>query len=175
MADVYVLVAVDAGTIVESSKTFGTGSVDNPTNLGAWGESDNYIYMIAKRSYAVTGEGKSELMVQVEVGDTIHWQFNTLSKGMHYSVIPYKINISDTSVVEEPRMLDIQVGSYMPTDTSNPTGDRKMVTYEDCELRAAALKLGGHVQYTCWFMLVDRDNQVQGYYSWDPFIDTRSA
>lgn len=167
MAQIDILVVVDAQTLAETKPG---GSAGSPINLGAWSTSDAYVYMIAKNSYVISQQAKSELNVSANSGDIIRWTITSPTRGQTYNTLLYGFTTDSPDSLTPPQMLDVTLNLYMPENVNDPTGPRKKVRYEDYLWQAVILKPGVKITYHWSFMVIDNNNNVKGYYNWDPFI-----
>ena len=157
-----VLVAIDAETIVNN---FGTNNDPNkPTQI----TNPKLIFMITKQADAMSGNAGNELQIAARTMDTIRWRETSLSLDAAYTGILYKfVNASGNALISPPVPLEADVTTPLP-DPSNPTKP-KTQSIKNYFWNCTVLE-PGDVTYHFNFMVVDRDNNVQGYYWWDPFI-----
>ncbi|WP_149826025.1 AidA/PixA family protein [Streptomyces tailanensis] len=89
MADLNVLIAFDAATIVEQNPN-ASRNPDAPTYA-----DHSLIYMTTRHDHIV-GTSGAELNLRAEPGDSIRWRETTLSLGSDYKALLYKYVSSDT-------------------------------------------------------------------------------
>ena len=157
-----VLIAIDAETIIAQ---FGKNT--DPNNPVAVTNA-NLIFMIAKQADEVTGSAGNELKIAARTLDTIRWRETTLSLNADYDAILYAFDAtSGGDLISPPVPLLAQVKTPLPNprDPTHPTSQTIESYFWNCTVLNA-----GDVTYHFRFMIVDRDNSVQGFYWWDPFI-----
>jgi hypothetical protein len=182
MSNVDILVVIDADTIVKGAQGIPpqTGGMTpaTATNLGSWGGSDQWVYMITDLANVISDEGHSELSISCGVGDDLNWWMTNPSAGRRYgclldSLIPGNLSAWDESLSppefqSQPVWL-LQYSSESPGFTQVP-GSRTYVT------STAIASTTQQLQYTCVFQIVDLyTNNSLGYFSWDPFITVAAA
>lgn len=163
-----ILVVIDAETL---ATTLPGGTPEAPHDLGWGGQSDVYVFMLAKRSVATGGEASSELTVQADSGDTVRWSVTSPDAGLNYSLILHDFRAtSNAQAISTPVMIDISFNDYQPADVTQPNGARKAVPRQDYVWTAQLTTPGVTVRYNWDFSIIDRDNKVLGCYRWDPYI-----
>lgn len=163
-----ILVVIDAETLATSRPG---GTPAQPQNLGYDGQSDVYIFMIAKRSYATGAEGGSELTVHADSGDTVRWSVSSPDAGINYSLILHNFSATQhAEAIGTPVMSEISFNEYQPVDLSKPTGQLQAVPRHNFVWTVEVLSPGVTVRYNWEFSIVDRAGKVLGCYLWDPYI-----
>lgn len=156
-----ILMTVDAETIM---KNYGPGTAVSPTSI-----DESMIYLIVRSENGVFGEGSGELKVKAHTLDTLRWRETTLTLNAAYSAILYQYQAmggqKEILSTPEPVVAEVQTPLPDPDDPLHP----KTQTMNNYFWNAQAVSTG-EVTYAFSFMIVDRNNVVQGYYSWDPFI-----
>ncbi|MDT0609114.1 inclusion body family protein [Streptomyces lancefieldiae] len=164
MADLNVLIAFDAATIVEQNPN-ASRNPDVPTYV-----DQNLIYMTTRHDHIV-GTSGAELNLRAEPGDTIRWRETTLSLGSDYKALLYRYvsNDRDHTLIRTPE-IEVVDGVYpLPKEGSEGSPDFMTQKYEDHYWRTT-VKSVGQVVYHFYFQILDRHRQLKGYYQWDPFI-----
>ena len=158
-----ILIAVDTETIIS---TYGTNTdSNNPVQVA---NAANLIYMIVRSDEVVTGNGGTELKVAAQTLDVIRWRETSLTLNATYSTILYEfVAISGDDLISNPIPLIVEVEDPLPVpaDPLHPTTQEIQSYFWNCTVLKA-----GTVTYHFKFMIMDRDNKVQGYYWWDPYI-----
>lgn len=156
-----ILMAVDADTIISS---YPPGTPSKPTPI-----DETMIYLIVRQENGVFGEGTGELKVTARTLDTLRWRETSLSVNATYSAILYKYapvggkqNILSTPY---PVVAEVKTPLPVPGNLLHPATQTINSFFWSAQAIAE-----GEITYAFNFMLTDRDNIVQGYYSWDPFI-----
>ncbi len=179
-------IQVDAATLAKNAqlhKKF-AGTLDKPTNLGSWNESDVYISMTTQHSnvtydskkQATEGQGHSELAVKANSNDTLSWTINTFDNNTDYTVYLYNGVFNPQDKNPEPAItpltyISAEVLNYLPP-SGNPTADPKPHNKQVASAQATVLRLGVTIQYVLSFIVVDNSTaEIVGYFSWDPFIN----
>lgn len=162
-----ILVVVDAETLIAKKPG---GSVGSEIQLGSFGTSDPYIYMIAPGDFVVSNQAKSELNVAASSGDNIRWTITSPTRGQEFNPILYKFATGDASALTPPQLLDVQLNVFVPTSLTSPTGPFTSTLYQDYLWQATLLKPGQSIQYTWCFLVLDNAGHIKGAYQWDPFI-----
>jgi len=156
-----ILMAVDAETIV---KSYSAGTPTSPTSI-----DESMVYLIIRKENGVFGEGTGELKVTARIMDTLRWREATLTLNATYSAILYQYQAvgGEKDILSTPVSVVAEVKTPLPNpgDLLHPSTQ----TVNSYFWTAQAIAQG-EVTYSFSFMIVDRDNVVQGYYSWDPFI-----
>jgi hypothetical protein len=181
MATIDILIVIDANSIVQdvNKGSLGSGSAIAPQQLGAWGQSDAYIYMIADGAYVVSNQGKSELSIQCNVNDTIRWTITNPSAGLYYNCMLYgftsSVNGGIGTYITAPVVNTTAATSYYnnPLSVTTPDPTAYMLSAWSSTALAETSSLGnnGALQYNCQFQVIDTGSgTVVGYFEWDPFI-----
>lgn len=156
-----ILMAVDADTIVSR---YGAGTAATPASI-----DESMIYLIVRGDQGMFGQGTGELKVAARTLDTLRWRETSLTLNATYSAILYLYQVKggQTDILSTPEPVVAEVNTPLPNpgDLLHPSTQ----TVNNYFWTAQAVA-PGEVTYTFSFMIVDRDNVVQGYYSWDPFI-----
>ncbi|UQI42246.1 AidA/PixA family protein [Vreelandella venusta] len=156
-----ILMAVDADTIISNSPP---GTSSKPTSI-----DETMIYLIVRQENGVFGEGTGELKVTARTLDTLRWRETSLSANATYSAILYKYEPigGEQGILSTPYPIVAEVKTPLPVpgDPLHPVTQTINSYFWSAQAVAE-----GEITYAFNFMLTDRDNIVQGYYSWDPFI-----
>ena len=164
MSTIDVLIAVDAESIV--SKYGKNNDPNNPTFIPY---GSQLIFMITKRDNVLSGQGGSELKIQANTLDTIRWRQTTLSLNAENDAILYQFVPSrGGNLIAPPRPEIATVKTALP-DPNDPTSPN-FQTIQNYFWNTTAEK-PGNVTYSFRFAIVDRHDNILGYYSWDPFIE----
>lgn len=180
-----VLTVVDSETLYKKVQdgTLLPGTADNPTSIGNYGSTGAYLSMITQHNNVTNnpqgkyGQGKSELSITCDVGDTIEWSI--VSFDMNTNQTPYLYGgtfkclapVGATPGIETPLSFSTNnVTNYLPSN-GNPIGQFKKVTNTIVTTSAAVNASGQTLQYSLAFTLINNANgSTIGYFSWDPFI-----
>ncbi|GAA4002776.1 hypothetical protein GCM10022384_56890 [Streptomyces marokkonensis] len=164
MADLNVLIAFDAATIVEQNPN-ASRNPDAPTHV-----DHRLIYMTTRQDHII-GTSGAELNLRAEPGDSIRWRETTQSLSSDYKALLYRYVSSDTGhvLIRTPE-IEVIDGVY-PMPKEGAEGRPEFVTqnYQDHYWRTT-VKRTGKVVYHFYFQILDHHRQVQGYFQWDPFI-----
>jgi len=173
MALIDVIILVDATNLIESIQNglLSVGSVSAPQSLGSWEDSDLYIYMIAKRGIVYNDqEGKSELEIIANVGDSIRWTMSTFGNNSEYTAFIYASEFTPFGSMSAAEYSNREVKVYLPGG-KDPNSTLKQYTNYIYSPTSKILQGNVIIQYTLSFQLVDNETgDVIGYFSWDPFI-----
>ncbi|GHH91214.1 inclusion body family protein [Streptomyces capillispiralis] len=164
MAELNVLIAFDAATIVERNPN-ASRNPDAPTYA-----DQSLIYMTTRQDHII-GTSGAELNLRAEPGDSVKWRETTLSLGSDYKALLYRYVSSDTShvLIRTPE-IEVVDGVYpMPQEGSEGTPAFTTQEYEDHYWRTT-VKRTGKVVYHFYFQILDRHRNLRGYFQWDPFI-----
>lgn len=175
MATIDILCVVDTNGLMAAG--LAPGTLEAPTNLGSYSDSDTFVFMICDGQFVYNDQGKSELNVLAKVGDTIRWTITDPSTGMmtdqaahSYSTILYGFsnnNINGGSITQ-PLLSSFPAVSYYNSLDSDTTP--AAAAYMCSAWTSSVLSLG-QVQYAWSFQVIDCvSGSVVGYYCWDPFI-----
>jgi len=155
-----VLLVIDAETIVES---YPPGTAVNPTSI-----DQPLIFMMVKTADAVFGQASKELKIKARTLDEVRWRETSLSLNSAYFGLIYgffAIKGQGVFSTPEPLLAEVKTPLPNPADPIHPTTQ----TVQNYFWSATILN-SGEATYAFNFMILDRDNAVQGYYFWDPFI-----
>jgi len=156
-----ILMAVDADTIVTSYRP---GASTSPISI-----DESMIYLIVRRDNGGFGQGTGELKVVARTLDTLRWRETSLAANATYSAVLYRYQPAGgkPDILSTPESVVAEVNTPLPSpgDPLHPS----MQTIRNYFWTAQAIS-PGEVTYAFQFMIIDRCNVVQGYYSWDPFI-----
>ncbi|MCB9235536.1 MAG: hypothetical protein H6581_28025 [Bacteroidia bacterium] len=174
---VNVLIVVDADNLVSKLEdgTIKKGTQSSPTNLGSYGTSDNFIYMVAKNGVAANNQAKSELTIDVRSGDTIVWNMTTFGNMSTTSAFLYNSDFNLTSgqppiAIPGVTYANQVIGVRLPS-TNNPTGQLGQYVNHQYVASSQVNNIAQTIQYSMSFELVDEaSGDILGYFRWDPFI-----
>ncbi|MFC8420914.1 inclusion body family protein [Streptomyces sp. NPDC057236] len=164
MAELNVLIAFDAATIVERNPGASTNP-DAPTYV-----DQSLIYMTTRQDHII-GTSGAELNLRAEPGDSVKWRETTLSLGSDYKALLYRYVSSDSDhvLIRTPE-IEVVDGVYpMPQEGSEGTPAFTTQEYEDHYWRTT-VKRTGKVVYHFFFQILDHHRNLRGYFQWDPFI-----
>lgn len=137
MADLNVLIAFDAATIVEQNPN-ASRNPDAPTYA-----DHNLIYMTTRHDHIV-GTSGAELNLRAEPGDSIRWRETTISLGSDCKALLYKYVSSDTGhqLIRTPE-IEVIDGVYpMPQEGSEGRPEFVTQNYQDHYWRTTVKKPG---------------------------------
>ena len=159
-----VLLAVDTVAILKTADS-GTGTPANPVYV-----DESTLWMVTRQADAVFGNGTAELKLTAQTEDLIRWRGISLSLNGNHSVIFYKFQPMrpNTDILLSPPVpLVIEIESALPNPANLTTPNRQ--TLKDY-FYETTVEQAGETVYALDFMIVDRNGQIEGYFSWDPFI-----
>ncbi|CAL9305374.1 inclusion body family protein [Streptomyces olindensis] len=165
MADINVMIAFDAATIVERNPN-ASRNPDQPTYVDT-----SLIYMTTRHDHII-GTSGAELNLRAEPGDTIKWRETTLSLGSDYKALLYRYVSSDPghTLIRTPEIELIETRYPIPQEGTEGKPDLfTYQTYQDHYWRTTVKKVG-KVVYHFYFQILDRGRHPKGYFQWDPFI-----
>lgn len=157
-----VLVAFDTETILQKYPN-PSKNPNAPTLIDF-----HHVYMITNQDNVINGQAGGELDLKAQVGDLIRWRETSLSLGFEKSVIFYKFigNVGNELIsTPTPRKAEASFAQPNTTNPSVPTCQKIANYYWSSETLST-----GRVTYHFNFMVVDRNCNAMGYFSWDPFI-----
>lgn len=158
-----VLIAIDTESIIND---YGTNT--DPNSPAQVATDKNYIYMIVRSDEAVSGNAGAELTIAAKTLDVIRWRETSLTLNATYSTILYEFDSTNADgLITTPQPIVVEVKTPLPvaSDPLHPSTQTINDYFWNCTVEKA-----GSVTYHFKFMILDRDNNVQGYYWWDPFI-----
>jgi len=174
MATIDILCVIDTNGLMQ--KGLSPGTLQAPTSLGSYSDSDTFVFMICDGQYASTDQGKSELAVNAVTGDTLRWTITDPSTGLltdqtahSYSCILYNFASAGpgTGTITEPALVTQPAVMYYNSADNQPSAAAYM-----CSAWTSSVLDVGTVQYSWSFQVIDCvSGSVVGYYSWDPFIN----
>jgi len=164
MAEIDILIAIDAATIVAKTTT---PSMDPNNPIQA---DPNSIFMVTSAADVVSGNGGDELNVKAETGDTIRWREMSLSLDVDDRVMLYAFQDSGGGLIQAPQAIVITITDSVP---GNPPLPPSTQTIQDFFWQTTVLKPGTDT-YHFSFVITSRTGTVLGYYMWDPFITISS-
>lgn len=173
MKTIDIIIAVNSDKLASgiSDGAIAPGTVDAPTNLGAWQQSDILISMIAQSSFAVSNQGQSELTIKANSGDIVQWAITTFDNDIDYTVFLYNDLFNPDTAISSLDYDLVTNSAYLPGE-GNPTGPISKVNNKNYIVSGKVLTPGARIQYTLSFALVDNSSgQIIGYFYWDPFIN----
>lgn len=156
-----VLIAFDALSIAKQYP-------DASRNPEAPTQVDYGLIYMTTRHDRVVGTSGAELNFRANPRDIIRWRETTLSLNSEYSALLYRY-VSGDALIGKPRVV-ISDGTYvMPKDGAVDSPDFTTQDYQDHYWEADVSKVG-QVTYHFYFQILDSDQQLIGYFQWDPFI-----
>lgn len=177
MATIDILCVIDTNGLMK--KGLSSGSLENPTQLGSYDQSDTFVFMICDGQYACNDQGKSELTVNANVGDTVRWTITdpstgliTGEQGQSYSCILYNFKSgSQDKTISAPALKSVPALSYYNNVESATTPAAAAYM---CSSWTSSILKTGNVQYSWAFQIIDNySGNIVGYYTWDPFINVQ--
>lgn len=190
MSTINVSILVDADLIVKDMASK-TPNGNGEYNLGAWGSSSAYIYMVSTNAITQNDsqQAKSELTIHADSGDTIKWNMTTF--GQNASITPVLYNsvfnttgwgIPDANgnypndgtkpacAIEGERYANQEIGVRLPPST-DPLAPVQGYINNIYTFSADVNHVSQEVQYLLYFKLIDdHDGSEIGKFYWDPFI-----
>jgi hypothetical protein len=168
-ATIDVLVVFDAATILANHPNPSQNS-GSPTPVG------DGIFMIVDAAHAAGDQAGTELTVNAETGDTIRWRESTLAS-TDYEALLYgfaseqRPNTPQQPLITTPTPILITVTEPFPNPATPAVPQTQTVQdyFWNCTVENA-----GSLTYQFQFMLISREGAVQGYFTWDPFINITS-
>ncbi len=180
MATIDILCVIDTNGLMKRAKD--TGTLSTPINLAAVDAStDTFVFMICDGQYACNNQGKSELMINANVGDTVRWTITDPSTGLtpgedskSFSCILYNFKSGgEGTVLTTPVLNSAPAISYYNSLTSITT---PVAAAYMCSSWNSSIVATGNIQYDWAFQVVDNaTGEVVGYYTWDPYINVKKA
>ncbi|MFI0780482.1 inclusion body family protein [Streptomyces sp. NPDC021212] len=162
-----VMIAFDALSIAKRYPD-ASRNPDAPTQV-----DHDLIYMTTRHD-RIVGTSGAELNFRANPRDIIRWRETTLSLNSDYCALLYRY-VSSDQLISKPRVV-IGDGTYpMPKDGAVDRPDFATQDYEDHYWEADVRKIG-RVTYRFYFQILDSEQNLVGYFQWDPFItiDKRS-
>lgn len=164
LSTIPVLCAIDCASIIAHVKP---GTASSPTSLGAWSQSDAYVYMITNSAFVVNDQAKSELTVKAQVGQSIQWTITSIDNGLEYNCILQAVHPNTSTAITAPMSLPLVVNLWVGAPNSAPVA----VSYKDFVMQATVLNTSmPSIQYYIVFQILDTNGNNLGYYQWDPFV-----
>jgi hypothetical protein len=168
MAEYQILTVLDCASILANVTP---GTIGNEASLGSWGQSNEFVYMIASGDYSIPAQGQSELNLGVHAGDIVQWTVTDPTSGQAFSPILYGFTPhTGSTAISTPMMLNETLQVYQPTNVAQPTQSFTGVSYQDYVWEATIVAPKTTIQYTWNFVILDNNGNNKGAYTWDPFI-----
>ncbi|MBB3188354.1 AidA/PixA family protein [Microbacter margulisiae] len=176
MATINVLIAVDAAKLAQqvADGSLKPGTKDNPTNLGSYDQSDVYIAMITQSGNVDnTSQGKSELEIKCNGGDTIQWAITSFTNNFDHSVFLYNGRFNPADAMNMMSYNSSQTKNYLPAPgTGGSIGNITKYINQVVTAQANVARVEVRIQYFLSFQLYDNaKGSIIGYFAWDPFIN----
>ncbi len=174
MADIDILCAIDAETIMEQHPNGGGSTADSAVYAG-----NENIYMVVKSGEAISGQAGAELNVRASIGDNVRWREVSLSVNFDYGVVFAAFTTSTQLIQVPPSLIGGVAGSTvyhiltpMPVQTSPPNTPPWSATSKDAPYHfwQSTVMATGSVTYHWVFQIFDDRGNSKGYFKWDPFI-----
>jgi hypothetical protein len=162
-----VLVVFDAATIL-ANPTSPSQDPNNPTSVGG------NIFMIVDAAHAIGGQAGTELNMSAQTGDTIRWREATLAP-TDFEALLYGFT-QEPSTTQQPLITTpapIQITVTEPFPNPNAPTTPQTQTVQDY-FWSCTVENAGSLTYQFQFMLISRDGVVQGFFTFDPFIQITS-
>lgn len=126
------------------------------------------IYMMVRQANAVFGEASKELKISARTGDILRWRASSLSLNSDSTAALYKFfALRGSDLLSPPAPLLAQIASPLPNPADPLHPGRQEIANAFWQ---STILAPGNVTYAFQFMVLDRDNNPLGYFSWDPFI-----
>lgn len=166
------IMVFDAKSIIQDYPNPSQDS-NNPTFINA-----KYIYMVTKADDALNGNAGGELNIKAKTGDILRWRETTVSMDKDYSAICYAfVPTAGGGLITTPEAQEIKVTIDIPNPDAAPTGGWpiavKTEKVDDFYWQCTA-KDEGQLTYHFRFMILDDDENLVGYFHWDPFVTINS-
>lgn len=161
-----ILVSIDTETILSKYPNISKNPAA-PTLIDV-----NHVYMVTNQNNVISGQAGGELNLKAQVGDLIRWRETSLSQSFETAVVFYKfISGQGNDLISTPTPRKATASVAVP-NTSNPSvpSCQKVDNYYWSSETLAV----GSVTYHFNFLIVNRDCQIVGCCSWDPFITIRN-
>ncbi|MFI9587202.1 inclusion body family protein [Streptomyces sp. NPDC052236] len=162
MAELNVLIAFDAATIVEQYPN-ASKNPDAPTQV-----DHNLIYMTTRQDHII-GTSGAELNLRAKPGDFIMWRETTLSLNKEYKALLYKYVSTDHDLIDPPKIQVFPVTYPLPKKGAEGRPEFGTQKYQDHRW-LTSVNDTGKVTYHFYFQILDNDLKLKGYFQWDPFI-----
>jgi len=169
--DIYVNIAilVDAEGILAA---YGNqeSTADAPIGIGS--DIGNYLTMATRHS-DTSGQWGPELTISLPVNSTVRWRESTMSLNTQYRAQLYRYVPDDPNqdILSDVTAYTTTVNLPLPNDKDplNPS----LYSGHDYYWQATGQN-PGNMSYHWSFMILDKNNNQLGYYTWDPFIEVTS-
>lgn len=147
-----VLIVIDAETIIQQLPS--SLDPEYPTNV-----CSGMVYIIIRSDDRLIGD--PSLTLSVRVGDVIRWRATTPSYNMLHSALFCDFKANPNELISPVQSRVTKVNSPYPDENDPDSPKRQIIigNYWGCDV----LKRG-KVTYRFDFMILDRDNEVLGYY-----------
>lgn len=164
MADINILIAVDTETLLQQDLSM---DKDNPTNVGG-----DDIFAIVRAADVISGQAGSALNVAARTRDNILWQMTSLTLNAESDAVPYKFTASTgADLLRDDGAATADVTEYVPNPDDLEHPDKQVV--KSYYWQVQVLK-AGTATYHFAFMIFDRDGNLKGCCTWDPYITIKS-
>ena len=173
MALIDILVTVNGQQLAQqvSDGSLKPGSVNSPTALGSYSSSDVYISMVAQNNYVSNDQGKSELSITANSGDSVRWTMTTFDENTDYTAFLYADHFNPSTGITSLSYFNMQSSLYLPSGTDPASGNVQLYHNNTYVAQGTIIESNQSIQYTLSFKLINNSNgQVIGYFTWDPFI-----
>lgn len=166
MATIDILTAIDAADLPALSQ-----NRNSPTS-----GLNQYIYMIVKDAYAISGQAGPELNIRAVTGDNVRWRVTSLDSNFDLTVVFYNFTASaGGNLLSSPQLLGgvangtpYTVNEMMPIQGTMPWNTTNVATPYD--FFQSTVEQAGSVTYQWWFQVNNTHGGLIGYGMWDPFI-----
>ncbi len=159
-----ILSVIDVETILNNNLPAGT--LNNPTLLGSYTQSDAFVYMITKSGYIDSTDktrADSELTIDANIGDTIQWELTCPGAGLKHDAIIAAVSLGAGTSLSTPEATLVRRRIF---ETAGEPGYQIL---EQTDFTSNVLATGT-TQYSIIFQIMDKNGNNQGYFSWDPFV-----
>lgn len=170
-----ILSVIDVETILQQIQNgrLKTGTAENPTYLGAWSASDNYIYMITALGFIDTDSNTragSELRVDARIGDTIQWELTCPGSGLQHDAIIANVIVGQQP---SPPSLTPPISKLTYRSIYEQAGSPGYQVIRQTDFVSNVLN-NGVTQYFIEFQIMSATGENLGFFKWDPFVNVMS-
>ncbi|PKH50594.1 hypothetical protein CXF68_07745 [Tenacibaculum sp. Bg11-29] len=170
-----ILSVIDVETILQQIQNgrLKPGTMSNPTYLGAWSASDNYIYMITALGFIDTDSttrAGSELRVDARIGDTIQWELTCPGSGLQHNAIIANVIVGDQPSPPSLTRPEERLTLRKIYEQAN-NGGYQLVRQNDF---VSDVLNNGITQYFVEFQIINTTGENLGFFKWDPFVNVMS-
>lgn len=164
-----ILSVIDVETIINNGLK-GGDSVENATLLGAWKQSDSYVYMITAQGFIDSNSktrAGSELTIDANPKDTIQWELTCPGAGLKFNAIIANIGIGEQS---HPGSLTPPLATLTNRKIYDKAGRPGYQIVQQTDF-VSEVNTTGKTQYNVAFQIMNSTGVSLGFYFWDPFVN----